>query len=1243
MFRRYPYTGWLVISILLWSVAGYRYYKKSLLVTPTSMVSAIEKDVQNKQAQLQDFLEDEEQINRIFDNALQQKDIDALTDLPFFVYAYRNGTIIFWNDNKVLADCTEKIPEEGTLLYNDRGVFLKKCIRLDSFGKDEQLVILFPIVKKYPLENNYLHSSFVAGEYIPLSTRILSRETRHSYPVHASSGNTLFHVYISDFDEPRWVPDNFMLGIVIAALLVTILWLQLITIYLTRNKSYGAGFLLTVLVVIGLRAFSYWQGLPFNLQNLEIFSPQLYASSAFLPSLGDLLLNALCLLWLVVFIIRHIPNDFLKSCAPNLPLKITLAVAATALLIYCSFNYINVISTVVIDSSISFDVSHFYTISFYTLVGLFIIGIITGSTMLGIYILNKQLAHLIDNKWIKYLLIAGAGLLMISLSDTSSTTDISYLLLGGLMMFVMLLDVPKLRMVADLFSPRMIFWAALVCLFCTAILQYFNYIKEQETRKLFAERILQQRDDVTEYAFRNIAGNIQKDPTIKAFFDRPTRAKREAIDERFDALYLNGQLNKYQSSVYLFDTRGRSLYNNDPLTYKELDKERQAAIPTLYQALYYKEYAQDGHYYLAKIPVSVDVNDSTTRQVGYVFIDLAVKEATGETIYPELLQPGSVIINRNEEGYSYGVYVNGKLITQTNDYNFPVFLRDTIAERYQFKNWRSSSELRYRADDTKTVIVIRYHRMWLETITLFSYLFGMQMLISLLMAAYRTYLAYFLGVRKAKLINLTLRRRIHLSMLGIVFISFIIIGFITIFYFTYQYKQSNTRKQQATLQLVERNVLQYLKDQKAIDSVAAFRQIVNTPKFRYFITEIANTQSIDINLYYASGVLNVTSQENIYDKSLFARIIRPDAYYRLYNLGEQFFMQEERIGRLQYISCYSPLRNENGTTLGYINVPFFSSQKELNYQISGILVALINLYAFVFLISSVLTLFITRWITRTFNVVISRFEKFSLSKNELIEWPYDDEIGLLIREYNKMVRKVEENAKLLAQSEREGAWREMARQVAHEIKNPLTPMKLNIQYLQQALRNKYDNVEELAGKVSESLIEQIDNLSYIASEFSNFAKMPEAKPEKHELNDMIQKTVDLYQNNDLIELIAEGTDERLEVFLDKSQLLRVLSNLLENATQAIPEDRNGIVKIALQKEDGHAIISIADNGSGIDNDVVDKIFQPYFTTKTSGTGLGLAMTKKIIEFWKGAIWFETEEHVGTTFYIKLPLIKEKKA
>ncbi len=1227
--------------MLLWVIVAYQYYQSARLYSHENMAQTIEEDYQNKEKEFAKFVSDEELVKNIFEEQKDQKSVERMTKLPFYVFAYKNGTITFWNNNKVLADCGLPTPaKDGSLYYNDRGVFIRRCVRPTFLEEDELLVILYPIVKHYPFENNYLKPRFDAAEYIPLNTRVISRKVDGSLAIQNLSGKELFYINFYTDTVPAPTPSNTLIGFIIAAVIASILWLQLIIISLTRRKNYWVGLWLTIGIVLAIRVSNYVFGLPFNIESLELFNPQLYASSSFLKSLGDLLLNALCFLWIVIFMVRHIPTHLISTLSDNKLYKAVLGVLVTAvLLVYC-FVFINIISTLVIDSRISFDVSHFYTISVYTIVGLFTIGIITSASILLVYFFNCQLTHLIDYKWAKYLLVAVIGIIFILVSDKNVTGTTSYMLLAWLLLFIILLDVRKLTMVSDLFSPRMIFWAAFICAFCTAILQYFNYLKERDTRLHFAEQVVQQRDDLTEYTFSNIAENIQKDPVVISFLKRPRSKTRWALNERFEALYLGGQLNKYNANVLLFDTLGRSLYNDDTLSYRTLTYQTNNSLPTLYPSLYYKEYAQDGHYYLGKIPVDMAINDSTRQKLGYVFIDLAVKESTGETIYPELLQPGNVKNDGNQEGYSYGVYINGKLITQTNDHNFPPYLRDTITTNYKYTEWRSSSELRYRADDTKTVIVIRYHRMWLESITLFSYLFGMLMAIAILMAVYKGYFTYFLGVRQRKFMNLTLRRRIHLSMLGIVFISFIIIGLITITFFTYQYKQSNNRKQEVVLQLVEKATMEYLRGKEALDSTATFDKIVANQDFKYFITNLANTQNIDVNLYYASGVLGVTSQSNIYDKALFARIMHPMAYHNLYQDARQFLVEDERIGRLSYLSCYTPLRNEKGNVLGYVNVPFFSSQKELNFQISGILVALINLYAFVFLISGILTLFITRWLTRTLNVVISRFEKFSLSENELIDWPYDDEIGLLIKEYNKMVRKVENHAKLLAQSEREGAWREMARQVAHEIKNPLTPMKLNIQYLQKALKNKYDNVNELATKVSDSLIEQIDNLSYIASEFSNFAKMPEAKPEQLELNDLIKKTIQLYDKREEMSVGFHETDELIQVFVDKSQLLRILNNLLENAVQAIPEGRDGEIDVMLAKEDGTAMITITDNGSGIDEDVQGKIFQPYFTTKTSGTGLGLAMTKKIIEFWGGSIWFDTQLNVGTTFYIKLPLVNE---
>lgn len=1239
MFKRYPYKGWLILAILFWGLAVIRYYQKSLCVQPDKMTLLVQKDLQQKENKFAAILQNKELLSRIFADALTGEEVNFITEEPYGLYAYNNDTLVFWNSNKVLADCEPPTPVgNANLYYNERGKFVKECIVPDSTNPHQKLVALYPIVTLYPFENSYLHSSFAAADYIPINTTILSRPGKSSFPVTNTKDEVVFHLTFNPQTLPQWSPGMVIIALILAGILFTIFWLQLITTYYARNKSFWAGFFILALVIGVFRVLTYKYGFPFNLETLPIFRPQLYATSILLNSLAQLFLNAVLFLWLCLFILRHAPHYLLKSFKIPFIIRLLMAIGIIVALVIYSFAYINVISSLITDSNISFDVSHFYTISNYTIIGLFIVAIITTASFILVYLFSVQLGILIENKWLKYTTVALVGFTMLLFSDAVIEEYIAYALLAWFLIFIMLLDVKRLAPQGDLFSPQMIFWSAFIFAFSTGILQYFNFIKERDARIIFAEKAARQRDDVTEYTFRAIAENIADDPVLKSFLRYPAKSKRKDINERFDAIYLSGHLNKYQSKLLIFDKAGRSLYNADTLSYNTLVNQIGKSQPTLNSYLYYIENANAGRYYLAQIPV-LKADTTRAERLGYVFIDMAVKESTGQTVYPELLQPGTVAGSRNEGGYSYGVYVKNRLLTQTSDYNFPVYLTDTIQGQYQFSEFSNSSELQLKVEDTdKTVFVIRYHMLWLESITLFSYLFGIQMILALISVFYRIYLLFIIRSKKTeKLVNFTLRRRIHISFLGIVFISFTIIGVITIVFFTLQYKQNSNKKQQLVMQLIERATIQFLKDNNAVNDIDSYEKLVASTNFKYFITGLSNAQKIDINLYHASGVLSVTSQEDIYDRSLFARIIPPKAYYELHKRGHQFLIQDEQIGRLSYVSCYKPITNRDGLILGFINVPFFSSEKELNFQISSILVGLINLYAFVFLFSGVLTVFITRWITKSLSIVIKSFSRFSLSKNEPVTWPYDDEIGLLVQEYNKMVKKAEENARLLAQNEREGAWREMAQQVAHEIKNPLTPMKLNIQYLQQALQNDYPNVNDLAKKVSESLIEQINNLSYIASEFSNFAKMPEARPEKFDLNDLLQKTVDLYKNQSELQVKFIKHSSLLEVYTDKSQLLRVCNNLLENAVQAIPEDREGEVTVTLSREGNEALIAFADNGTGIEPDAVGRIFQPYFTTKSSGTGLGLAMTKKIIEFWKGTIRFETLPGKGTKFYITVPL------
>jgi len=242
-----------------------------------------------------------------------------------------------------------------------------------------------------------------------------------------------------------------------------------------------------------------------------------------------------------------------------------------------------------------------------------------------------------------------------------------------------------------------------------------------------------------------------------------------------------------------------------------------------------------------------------------------------------------------------------------------------------------------------------------------------------------------------------------------------------------------------------------------------------------------------------------------------------------------------------------------------------------------------------------------------------------------------------VDEYNRMVKELVRSVERLARSERESAWREMAKQIAHEIKNPLTPMKLSVQHLIRSWNDNKENFDENLEKVTHTLIEQIDNLSFIASEFSNFAKMPKAFNEEINILDTIRNTLNLFANTENVDFVFEHESEEILVFADKEQLSRVFINLLKNAIQSIPENRHGKIGISLVLNGKMVRTSITDNGKGIPEDLQGKLFTPSFTTKSSGMGLGLSIVKNIIESFGGYITFKTKVNHGTTFIFELPV------
>jgi nitrogen fixation/metabolism regulation signal transduction histidine kinase len=315
-------------------------------------------------------------------------------------------------------------------------------------------------------------------------------------------------------------------------------------------------------------------------------------------------------------------------------------------------------------------------------------------------------------------------------------------------------------------------------------------------------------------------------------------------------------------------------------------------------------------------------------------------------------------------------------------------------------------------------------------------------------------------------------------------------------------------------------------------------------------------------------------------------------------------------------------------------------QSRISEEISNLIVAIVNFSVLLLVVSMSIAVFMSVRITNPLRMLQEGLASVKLGqKTKTLEYRGHDEISELVDQYNLMLEKLEESALRLARSEREDAWREMAKQIAHEIKNPLTPMKLNVQQLYKTWKDNPGDFDTILKKFSDNQIENIESLSSIASEFTSFARMPQASPRETDLVSHIQSASELFSNINNIDLKIDCNNLRkVIIFADSEQTSRMLTNLMRNAVQAIPSGEKGIINVSLEVADDKALIKVRDNGTGIPDELRNKLFSPNFTTKSSGMGLGLAIVLRIVETANGRIWFDSEKGKGSCFYVEYPVI-----
>ncbi|WP_423129348.1 sensor histidine kinase [Gaoshiqia sp. Z1-71] len=1126
-----------------------------------------------------------------------------------------NQNLLYWSNNQFsFAGRFMRQFREEQIQFLPNGVFLSATKTTGPYS----VIGLIHLKDHYSIQNKYIENKFNVVFNTPDSYFIQLKRSTNAYPIFDLNGDYLLS--LAPYGNVQCEPSKLYLpaGIFLLALLVLFFFSR----QLFKRFSHEH-FILRVFI-LGLSLFGfYWFHLLFRIPAVcyafELFSPSLYAYSLWLPSIGDLLLLAV----LIFFWSYNFSKDFVFSKKrKNYELMIGFGFTA---LFYVFINFL--IRNLILNSSFSFQLNRIDNINPYSLVGYSIIALLFFSAfIINIKLVEASGIHL-NRK--KFLWVSGIlTLLFLMLSATFKSAVIYIICLFLITSFsVFVFQNTQLKRVSLSF---LIYFVSLFTFFSLVIIQSHNNERRRQIQRLQAITLYSEHDPAAEIFLTEMQQQMNVDSTVVPYL---LSSSYENLEDYFEQHYFNGYFRKYDSQITICDGSDSLLIqpeNRMVPCFPFFDKMiEELGTPIPGTKFYYMNNMDGRISYFGKIfyPLSSDSLGIS------VFIELRSKLLPEGIGFPELLLDKSMEKPDRYRQFSYAKYFNNELVYLSGDYQYNYYISSydiaNSTSEFSLRKWDGYEHLTYKLGNSNYIVVSAKAFEFLDYLISFPYLFVFYLVFVLVIV--------FIGNTKYRQQALVydLKFRIQASIISVVLFSLMLVAAGTIYYNLHEYASRYQDDLNEKMSSIAEEI------NLRLNTVDDFSPEVRTWLWRE-LNNLSNIFRTDINIFGNDGELIASSRPEIFNRGIVSTRMDALAFYELTENYQISYIQPEKIGRLSFLSIYEPIINNKGEYLGFINLPYFTRGDEMKQEVTTFIVAFINLYVLLFFASVIVAVILANQITRPLSLIREKLKGIQLDKkNEQISYHRDDEIGALIKEYNRKVDELADSAELLARSEREMAWREMAKQIAHEIKNPLTPMKLNIQYLQRAKAEKSEHYDEYFDRVTRILIEQIDTLSDIATEFSNFAKIPKAKNEVFNLVKRLIHVTELFESNQQVNFRLElNGHEEVSIYADQEQISRVMVNLIKNAMQSIPPTRKGEITISLSTEKGQAVIAVKDNGDGIPEKIRQQMFQPNFTTKTSGMGLGLAIVKKIIETFRGRIWFETEIHNGSTFYVELPLHTE---
>ena len=1177
-----------------------------------------------------------EKVDKILENIEYKLDSIELSDLMLdqsflsrdlyknegiVFLGYSADSLVFWSDNSIPVDnyfVDNQLYSDVAKLKN--GWFVIRQNYIDDY----ELFGLILIKNEYSYKNEFIKSNYFHEYKIGINASIVLEKNK-GYQIKDNNKNYLFSFLLDSNLGYDYI--KIYLASVFYFLAFSLLFFGFRQFVKSRQTDFSKNLLLLILgiVLIFLRYLMLKYHLPGVFKQLDLFQPHHFAISMIVPSLGDLLIHSA-----FVFFFICIFHEFFKISFNQKKIVKYVIVSVFVILSFVFLIYVNYFfKSLILHSSISFEIYKLFDLSIYSLIGFVIVILLLSSLFLFIDRFSKIVANNLKLK--SFILLFTPITAILILISRLISLELSVYSIGFYIILVLIVSLVRIKKETYTYPLRillLLFFALFTVLFITIT----SSEKDRETRKVLAVNLSNEHDQIAEMLLKGIEERIQKDTVVRDLLTWHLQ-NEGVILEHLQMTYFSGYFRKFDLEISVCKP-------NDDLT---LLHENSTEIVHCYSffndlfeydgmqlkgsKFYFLDNLNGRISYLGQLVFDKPEWDSEVS----LFISLDSKLVSQELGYPELLLDSRMKGSSFLSDYSYAKYKNEKLMTRSGDFSYQLSLPEDWRSEHEFyfTNDQDSKHLLYRIDETTTIVISNSRLRFVDVLASFSYIFVLYYII------YAIVLFFFKFPNNIKRFNYDFKNKIKFSMIGVLLLSLIIIGSGTIFYNINQFERNLHESIGEKIQSVLVEMKHKLGGE--LDLNADYADYLT-----YLLTKFSVVFNIDINLYDKKGNLLASSRSQVLEKGLMGSKMNNDAFMEMVVQKGGRFIHKESIGELSYYSAYVPFTNDNNELLAYINLPYFTKQSALKKEIYTIIVAVVNIYFFLILLSIIVAIFISNNITKPLQLIQERFKAIDLGKkNEPIEYKSQDEIGSLIKEYNRMVSELSENAEKLAKSERESAWREMAKQIAHEIKNPLTPMKLSVQYLQKAWKDEIPDFDKRLEKFSNSLISQINNLSSIATEFSNFAKMPRTREEQVDIIAKLTDSISLLENTANVKFTTNFKGEELYVLADKEQLLIILSNLIKNAIQAIPKSRDGLIDISVDEIGDYIKVIITDNGTGIPDELEDKLFIPNFTTKTSGMGLGLAIVKNMVENSGGEIWYKTKLNEGTSFFVTFPKYNQK--